>query len=322
MADNFRIIFMGTPDFAVASLSALLNDGNDVVGVVTAPDRPAGRGQQLRASAVKNFAVEHELNVLQPTNLKAPEFAAALQALNADLFVVVAFRMLPEVVWGIPAKGTINLHGSLLPQYRGAAPINRAIINGEKQTGVTTFFIGAAIDTGEIIDQATLAIGPDENAGEVHDRMMITGATLLAKTVRAIAADSAEATPQESMIKPNAVLHDAHKIFKEDCHINWSNDAQQVYNHIRGLIPYPAPWTELIDPTGEKRAVKIYEAKLSAEPTNAAPGVIDTDAKSFLKIAAAGGSIEVDELQVAGKKRMPIKAFLNGFPIDSSWRFE
>lgn len=318
---GLRIVFMGTPDFAVASLKALIEDGIEVVGVITAPDRPAGRGQQLRASAVKNYAVEQNLNILQPTNLKAPEFIEELQALSADLFVVVAFRMLPEVVWNMPPKGTINLHGSLLPQYRGAAPINRAIMNGEAETGVTTFFIRKEIDTGEIIDSAKVSIGPDDTAGQVHDTLMETGAELLAKTVRQIEGGTQNRTSQESLIAEMNELNEAPKIFKDDCKIDWTKPAQDVYNHMRGLIPYPAPWCEIVDADGKVTMVKIYAARLEANSTLEC-GQIDTDAKNYLKVGASGGSINILELQIAGKKRMPVKALLNGFKITADWKFQ
>lgn len=312
-----RVVFMGTPDFAVASLKALLEREVDVVGVITAPDRPAGRGQQLRPSAVKQFALEHDLHVLQPTNLKNETFLEELQALRAELFVVVAFRMLPEVVWGMPAKGTINLHGSLLPQYRGAAPINRAIMNGEQETGVTTFFIRAAIDTGAIIDKATTPIGPDETAGEVHDRLMNIGAQLLADTVIKISEGAVTAIPQEDLI--DGSLKEAPKIFKDDCKIDWQQPALSVHNHIRGLSPYPAAWSTLQIPEQDAKSVKVF--KTSVEEATLAPGAIRTDGKQQLLVGTAEGAIRIHELQLAGKKRMRTEDLLRGFNIEETYSF-
>lgn len=294
---------MGTPDFAVASLSALLQAGLNIVGVVTAADKPAGRGQKINESAVKKYALAHDLKVLQPLKLKDPEFLADLKALNADLFVVVAFRMLPEVVWQMPKKGTINLHGSLLPQYRGAAPINHAIINGEKETGVTTFFLKQEIDTGDVIFADTVTISDSETAGDLHDKLMIVGAKLLVKTVKAIAADDYSEVPQLQ----NEDLKSAPKIFKEFCKIDWNNTNQSVYNHIRGLSPYPTAFTILNDKT-----LKIF----NAEPENIKPeieaGTYLTDNKTYLKFATKDGYIKLTDLQLEGKKRMLIDEFLRG----------
>jgi methionyl-tRNA formyltransferase len=298
-----KIVFMGTPDFAVASLSALLQAGLNIVGVVTAADKPAGRGQKINESAVKKYALAHDLKVLQPLKLKDPEFLADLKALNADLFVVVAFRMLPEVVWQMPKKGTINLHGSLLPQYRGAAPINHAIINGEKETGVTTFFLKQEIDTGDVIFADTVTISDSETAGDLHDKLMIVGAKLLVKTVKAIAADDYSEVPQLQ----SEVLKSAPKIFKEFCKIDWNNTNQSVYNHIRGLSPYPTAFTILNDKT-----LKIF----NAEPENIKPeieaGTYLTDNKTYLKFATKDGYIKLTDLQLEGKKRMLIDEFLRG----------
>lgn len=294
---------MGTPDFAVASLSALLQAGLNIVGVVTAADKPAGRGQKINESAVKKYALAHDLKVLQPLKLKDPEFLADLKALNADLFVVVAFRMLPEVVWQMPKKGTINLHGSLLPQYRGAAPINHAIINGEKETGVTTFFLKQEIDTGDVIFADTVTISDSETAGDLHDKLMIVGAKLLVKTVKAIAADDYNEVPQLQ----SEDLKSAPKIFKEFCKIDWNNTNQSVYNHIRGLSPYPTAFTILNDKT-----LKIF----NAEPENIKPeieaGTYLTDNKTYLKFATKDGYIKLTDLQLEGKKRMLIDEFLRG----------
>lgn len=294
---------MGTPDFAVASLSALLQAGLNIVGVVTAADKPAGRGQKINESAVKKYALAHDLKVLQPLKLKDPEFLADLKALNANLFVVVAFRMLPEVVWQMPKKGTINLHGSLLPQYRGAAPINHAIINGEKETGVTTFFLKQEIDTGDVIFADTVTISDSETAGDLHDKLMIVGAKLLVKTVKAIAADDYSEVPQLQ----SEDLKSAPKIFKEFCKIDWNNTNQSVYNHIRGLSPYPTSFTILNDKT-----LKIF----NAEPENIKPeieaGTYLTDNKTYLKFATKDGYIKLTDLQLEGKKRMLIDEFLRG----------
>ncbi len=294
---------MGTPDFAVASLSALLQAGLNIVGVVTAADKPAGRGQKINESAVKKYALAHDLKVLQPLKLKDSEFLADLKALNADLFVVVAFRMLPEVVWQMPKKGTINLHGSLLPQYRGAAPINHAIINGEKETGVTTFFLKQEIDTGDVIFADTVTISDSETAGDLHDKLMIVGAKLLVKTVKAIAADDYSEVPQLQ----SEDLKSAPKIFKEFCKIDWNNTNQSVYNHIRGLSPYPTAFTILNDKT-----LKIF----NAEPENIKPeieaGTYLTDNKTYLKFATKDGYIKLTDLQLEGKKRMLIDEFLRG----------
>ncbi|MBY0543406.1 MAG: methionyl-tRNA formyltransferase [Sphingobacteriaceae bacterium] len=298
-----KIVFMGTPDFAVASLSALQQAGLNIVGVVTAADKPAGRGQKINESAVKKYAVENGLKVLQPLKLKGPQFLADLKSLNADLFVVVAFRMLPEVVWQMPEKGTINLHGSLLPHYRGAAPINHVIINGEKETGVTTFFLKQEIDTGDVIFADSVAISDSETAGDLHDKLMVVGANLLVKTVKAIEADDYNEVPQLQ----SEDLKSAPKIFKEFCKVNWDNTNQSVYNHIRGLSPYPTAFTVLND-----KALKIF----NAEPENIQPeikaGDYLTDNKTYLKFATKDGFIKLLDLQLEGKKRMLIDEFLRG----------
>ncbi|WP_129713700.1 methionyl-tRNA formyltransferase [Pedobacter sp. SYP-B3415] len=298
-----RIVFMGTPDFAVASLKALIDGGFEVVAVVTAADKPAGRGQKLQQSAVKRFAVEHDLPVLQPEKLRDPAFLESLADLKADLQVVVAFRMLPEVVWNMPPKGTINLHASLLPQYRGAAPINHAIINGEQETGVTTFFLQHEIDTGATIRVAKVAIDADETAGSLHDKLMQTGAQVLVDTVRAIADGTATGQQQPE----TGELKHAPKIFKDFCKINWDQPVATVYNHIRGLSPYPAAFTEL-----NGKTLKIFGAAIDQASQAAAPGTFLTDGKTFLKFAARNGHISVTDLQYEGKKRMPVEDFLRG----------
>lgn len=306
---NIRIVFMGTPDFAVASLDILVQNGYNVVGVITAPDKPAGRGLQLQQSAVKQYAVSKGIHVLQPEKLKNPAFLEELQALKADLQVVVAFRMLPEVVWNMPPLGTINVHASLLPNYRGAAPINWAIINGEKQSGVTTFKLQHEIDTGDILFSQSVDIRDDETAGELHDDLMATGAGLLLKTVQALASGNAKETPQ-AHIKAEDIKH-APKIFKEDCQIKWEQPVEQVYNLVRGLSPYPAAWTTL-----NGKGLKIFKATREHAKPSVAPGEVISDNKTYLKIAAADGYLSLLEIQLEGKKRMDIEAFLRGNKIN------
>jgi len=301
-----KIVFMGTPDFAVASLSALQNAGLDIVGVVTAADKPAGRGQKLNESAVKKYAVANGLKVLQPLKLKDPIFIEELKALNADLFVVVAFRMLPELVWQMPTKGTINLHGSLLPQYRGAAPINHVIINGEQESGVTTFFLKQEIDTGDIIFSDAIAIAPDETAGSLHDKLMVVGANLLVKTVKAIEADDYNEVPQPQ----SDDLKSAPKIFKDFCKIDWNQNNQTVYNLIRGLSPYPTAFTTLNDKT-----LKIFNAEPDDKEPGISTGAFLTDGKTFLKFATKDGFIKLTDVQFEGKKRMLIDEFLRGMRL-------
>ncbi|WP_025143703.1 methionyl-tRNA formyltransferase [Pedobacter jeongneungensis] len=301
-----KIVFMGTPDFAVASLDALVQANFDVVAVVTAPDKPAGRGQKLNESAVKKYAVEKGIPVLQPEKLKNPEFIAELKSYQADLQVVVAFRMLPVVVWSMPAKGTINLHGSLLPQYRGAAPINRAIINGEKESGVTTFFLKEEIDTGDIILSDSVAISDDETAGDLHDKLMAIGAQLLVKTLHAIEAGEVTEQPQPQ----SDDLKHAPKIFKEDCKIDWNNSAQQIHNLIRGLSPYPTAFTTLND-----KNLKVFKAEIEDKEPGIAAGGFLTDGKTYLKFAAKDGFIKLLDIQYEGKKRMLIEDFLRGMRL-------
>lgn len=301
-----RIVFMGTPDFAVTSLDALVQANFDVVAVVTAPDRPAGRGQKLNESAVKKYAVEKHIPVLQPEKLKNPEFLETLASYKADLQVVVAFRMLPEVVWNMPPKGTINLHGSLLPQYRGAAPINHAIINGEKESGVTTFFLTHEIDTGNIILSDSVAIADDETAGDLHDKLMHVGANLLVKTLKTIEAGEVSEQPQPQ----SGDLKHAPKIFKDDCKIDWNNQAQAIYNLIRGLSPYPTAFTFLNDKT-----LKIFKAELEDKEPGIVAGGFLTDGKTYLKFAAKDGFIKLLDIQYEGKKRMLIEDFLRGMRL-------
>jgi methionyl-tRNA formyltransferase len=301
-----KIVFMGTPDFAVASLDALVQANFDVVAVVTAPDKPAGRGQKLNESAVKKYAVEKEIPVLQPEKLKNPEFLEELRSYQADLQVVVAFRMLPVVVWSMPAKGTINLHGSLLPQYRGAAPINHVIINGEKESGVTTFFLKEEIDTGDIILSDSVAIADDETAGDLHDKLMVVGANLLVKTLHAIEAGNITEQPQPQ----SDDLKHAPKIFKEDCKIDWNNSAQTIHNLIRGLSPYPTAFTLL-----NEKNLKVFKAEIEDKEPGIAAGGFLTDGKTYLKFAAKDGFIKLLDIQYEGKKRMLIEDFLRGMRL-------
>lgn len=305
-----RIVFMGTPDFAVASLDALLRAGFDVVGVITAPDKPAGRGQKIHQSAVKQYAESHNLYTLQPEKLKDKDFLKELEALKADLQVVVAFRMLPEVVWNMPPKGTINLHASLLPQYRGAAPINWAIINGEDESGVTTFFLKHEIDTGDILFCEKVAINEDMIAGELHDELMKVGASLLTKTVTAIKDGAYEELPQDSF--DDTVLKHAPKIYKDDCKINWEEPLERVYNHIRGLSPYPAAFT-----TFQGKTLKLFRAVKEVANHETPAGEFISDGKTFLKFATPDGYISLKEIQLEGKKRMKIDEFLRGIKISS-----
>jgi methionyl-tRNA formyltransferase len=306
---DIRIVFMGTPEFAVASLDALVEAGLNIVGVVTAPDKAAGRGMQLQQSAVKKYAVENNLHILQPEKLKAPEFLEELKALKADLQIVVAFRMLPEVVWNMPPMGTVNLHGSLLPQYRGAAPINWAIINGEKETGVTTFKLLQEIDTGNILLQQTIAIGEDETAGELHDEMKEVGAALLVKTINELISGKLKEQDQSSVIRHLSFeLKHAPKIFTDTCKINWNKPVSEVYNLIRGLSPYPAAFTHL-----DNKLLKIYKADKEILTPEHLPGEYITDNKTFLRFAATDGYIYVKELQLEGKKKISIEEFLRGY---------
>jgi methionyl-tRNA formyltransferase len=309
---DLRIIFMGTPEFAVESLKALINDRQNIVGVVTNIDKPTGRGQILKPSPVKIFAEENGIEVLQPVNLKSDDFISRLTELKADLQVVVAFRILPEVVWNMPRLGTFNLHASLLPDYRGAAPINWAIINGETVTGVSTFFIDHDIDTGKIIFQEKVSIKKDENAGELHDKLMKTGAKLVVKTVKAISTGDYKPTDQSTLLKTGEVKK-APKIYKEDCKINWYNNISDLYNFIRGLSPYPAAWTELISETDKILSVKIFESEINKTEHKIPVGKIESDGKSYLRIAVNGGYLNLTRIQAAGKNKLGIREFLKGF---------
>jgi methionyl-tRNA formyltransferase len=319
--NRLRIVFLGTPDFAVASLEALLNAGYSVPGVVTAPDKPAGRGKKLQAPAVKKYALSKGLKVLQPSRLKDPVFLNELRSLKADLQVVVAFRMLPEEVWKMPPLGTVNLHASLLPQYRGAAPIHRAIINGEKETGLTTFLLQHEIDTGKILLQKKLSIGPDETAGELHDRMMMLGAQLLVETIEGLRLHTLTPIDQKQLTKPGEMLKTAPKIRKEDCRIDWNNDPDTVHNFIRGLSPFPGAFSLLQPPKGEAFQVKIYRTLREPASEQLHPGTLVTDGKLFIRVAVADGFIRLLELQFPGKKRLQTAELLRGFSLDDRWFF-
>ncbi|WP_347838359.1 methionyl-tRNA formyltransferase [uncultured Draconibacterium sp.] len=320
---ELRIVFMGTPDFAVASLKALVDGGYNVVGVITAPDRPAGRGKKLHQSAVKQYAVEQNLTVLQPEKLKNPGFIDELKALKADLQVVVAFRMLPEIVWDMPRLGTFNLHGSLLPQYRGAAPLNWAIINGENQTGVTTFLLDHKIDTGKILFRKSIDIWENDTVGTIHDSLMNIGANLVIETVDALASGNCQAIPQEELVAESDEIKHAPKIFKEDCKINWLADVEMVRNLIRGLSPYPAAWCTLKHKkTGKEIATKIFMALRVEDNKNTPAGTLESDGKNFLKVACSNGWLQITDLQIAGKKRMKVQDFLRGFQQIEEYTFK
>jgi len=305
---TLRIVFMGTPEFAVPSLNKLYEAGYDIAAVVTAPDKPAGRGMQLTQSAVKKYAVEKDLQILQPEKLKDRSFIEKLKSLNADIHVVVAFRMLPEIVWNMPPLGTINVHASLLPQYRGAAPINWAIINGEIETGVTTFKLQQQIDTGNILLQEKVKINPDGTAGRLHDKLKYTGANLLLQTIQQIENGQIEETPQPSLNLHSSTLQTAPKIFNETCEINWNKTVDEIYNLIRGLSPSPTAFTFL-----DKKKLKIFSAEKEKSAESNEPGKIITDHKTFLKFSALDGFISLKEIQLEGKKRMHIEDFLRGY---------
>jgi len=321
---EIRVVFMGTPEFAVSSLDAMMKAGLNIVGVVTAPDKPAGRGMKMNESVVKKYALKNGLKILQPEKLKNEQFLSELRSLNADLQVVVAFRMLPEVVWNMPPKGTINLHASLLPQYRGAAPINWAVINGEKETGVTTFKLQHEIDTGNILLQEKIEIGDNETAGELYDRMKEIGARLLVDTVKGLMEGTLQETPQSSIVNRQSsienydstyTIHDsrftikhAPKITTQTCQIDWRKSTDEIHNLIRGLSPYPAAFTELGD-----RTLKIFRSEKEHAPPTSRPGRWETDRKTWLKFACSDGYIHVKDVQLEGKKRMGIEDFLRGY---------
>ncbi|MCC9165708.1 methionyl-tRNA formyltransferase [Pontibacter harenae] len=309
MPKDLRIVFMGTPDFAVPTLQALVEHNYNVVAVITAPDKPAGRGQKIQQSPVKEYAVAQNIPVLQPTNLKAEAFLEELRSYQANLQIIVAFRMLPEVVWSMPELGSFNIHGSLLPQYRGAAPINWAIINGEKETGVTSFFLKHEIDTGDLIFQERVPVLDDDDFGSMYEKLKYTGAELAVKTVQAIERDEVQPQPQQ----PTSETKHAPKIFKETCEINWNQPAQQVRNFIRGLSPYPAAWAKINNKMFKFFKVDVVEdSGYSSEP-----GTVHSDNKTYLHIQTAVGAIAVLDLQMEGKKRMPVQDLLRGYTFNA-----
>ncbi|QXP61834.1 methionyl-tRNA formyltransferase [Olleya sp. HaHaR_3_96] len=310
MNKAIKIVFMGTPDFAVTTLKTILDHNYTVVGVITAPDKPAGRGRKLNESAVKVFAKEKGLHILQPTNLKNPAFLEELKALEADLQIIVAFRMLPKLVWDMPKHGTFNLHASLLPNYRGAAPINWAIINGETKTGVSTFFIDERIDTGEMILQQDIAIDPSENAGSLHDKLMTIGSDLVIDTIKRIETGTVKTTPQPE----DAIIRTAYKLDRDNCKIDFSNTMDDIYNKIRGLSPYPAAWCELVN-NNDVLDIKIYKAEKEIESHSLENGTIISD-KSTLKVAVKEGFIKILDLKLPGKRNMDVKSLLNGYRFD------
>lgn len=312
---KIRIVFMGTPEFAVASLDKLIKNHLEVVAVITVPDKPAGRGQQIHESAVKKYAREHSLKILQPEKLKNEDFITELQSLKPDLGIVVAFRMLPEIIWKMPRLGTFNLHASLLPQYRGAAPINWAIINGESETGVTTFFLQQEIDTGNILFQEKTTIGENETAGELHDKLMSIGANLVLKTVECIEQKKYTLIKQTSLITDMSTLKPAPKIFKENCKIDWNKPVKEIHNFIRGLSPYPAAWTEIVAADSKVHTAKIFSANFEEQVHNNVPGHVVSDGKTHIKIAAKNGYINIQTLQLSGRSKMNVPEFLRGFKL-------
>lgn len=320
-AKQLRIVYMGTPDFAVEPLRLLQQEGYNIVGVVTVPDKPAGRGQKIHQSAVKQYALASNLPIFQPERLRDPQFIDQLNLLKPDLAIVVAFRMLPEVIWRLPRVGTFNLHASLLPNYRGAAPINWAVINGDKVTGVTTFFIDQEIDTGNILLQKEVPIADDETAGELHDKLMQAGAHLVEETVQAIATGQIMPTPQQELLGLKESIKAAPKLFKETTRIDWSQPAEKIHNFIRGLSPYPAAWCELHSDNSDAIGVKIFRSERTASNKSNEIGKLFTDGKSYLEVGCGNGSLRVLELQIAGKRRLPITDFLKGFRWDDGYFF-
>ena len=318
---DLRIVFFGTPDFAVESLDRLVTGGYNIVGVVTMPDKIGGRGNKVVQSAVKLYALEHNLPLFQPEKLKDSTFVEQLRKLNADLQIVIAFRMMPEIVWAMPPLGTFNLHASLLPKYRGAAPINWAVINGDTETGVTTFFLKQEIDTGDIIQQRRIPIAETDNVGIVHDKLMTMGADMVIETVDAILSDSIKPIPQDELCNKGIEATPAPKIFTETCHINWSQPALNVYNLIRGLSPYPAAWTEIPDASGKMHHAKIYATEIPDDAPlcriigNSQAGTLSTDGKRLKVLCGDNRWIEITSIQIAGKRRMTTEEFLRGFRI-------
>ena len=319
MKKNISIAYFGTPEFAASQLEAILKAGYKVAVVVTMPDKPAGRGRKIQYSDVKKTALEHNLPLLQPEKLKDPAFLEQLASYQANLFVVVAFRMLPAVVWQMPELGTFNLHASLLPQYRGAAPINFAIINGETETGLTTFFLNEEIDKGAVIMRERVAIRPNETAGELHDELMLLGNKVVVETIKKIESGDVQALPQDELSEDQP-LKPAPKISKEFCNIDWNCGCQTVYNHIRGLSPYPAAHTQLQAENGEVIDLKVYAAEIEACTPSVTPGIVVTDNKKYLKIALSDGFIHLTHVQQAGKKAMPITDFLRGTQLVGAWK--
>ncbi|MEI6749053.1 MAG: methionyl-tRNA formyltransferase [Bacteroidota bacterium] len=322
MNRELRIVYMGTPEFAVGPLRAIIDAGYNVIAVITATDKPAGRGQKIQYSPVKEYALKHDLKIMQPSNLKNPDFVEELKNLHANLQVVVAFRMLPEMVWRMPEFGTLNLHASLLPQYRGAAPINHAIINGETETGLTTFFIEKEIDTGDIILSKTLSIEPSDNAGTLHDKLRAAGCALMLETLDLIRQGKEKGQSQITINDEKTILYPAPKIFKKDCKINWNTSCIQIHNLVRGLSPFPCAFSTLISKDGTGKQVKIFKTSYLVKETRETPGDISTDNKNTLSVYAIDGIIQIEELQMEGKKRMTVPEFLRGITISSDFRFE
>lgn len=322
MNRELRIIYMGTPQFAVEPLRAIVHAGYNVLAVITAPDKPAGRGQKIQFSTVKEFALENNIKVLQPEKLKNPEFIDELKRLNANLQVVVAFRMLPEVVWQMPEYGTLNLHASLLPQYRGAAPINHAIINGETETGLTTFFLKQEIDTGNIILSRKLPILPSDDAGALHDRLMVAGGEVVLETLKLIETGNLKVQTQENTLSDKTPLNPAPKIFKTDCRINWADPCVKIHNRVRGLSPFPGAFSNMITDNEVIKQVKIFRTSFILSESNDSPGTIITDHRNSFSVAAGDGIIRIEELQLEGKKRMTAAEFLRGIKISDHFRFE
>ena len=317
--EKIRIAYFGTPEFAASQLEAIIGAGYEVAVVVTMPDKPAGRGRKIQYSDVKMTAMEHNLPLLQPEKLKDPDFLEQLASYQANLFIVVAFRMLPAVVWQMPALGTFNLHASLIPQYRGAAPINFAIINGETETGLTTFFLNEEIDKGAVIMREKVSIRPDETAGELHDELMLLGNKVVVETIKKIESGQVTALAQEELIEGQA-LKPAPKITKEFCNIDWNQDCQTVYNHIRGLSPYPAAHTQLVSENGEAIDLKVFSSEIERCQHGLPIGSVVTDNKKHLKIALSDGYIRLTNIQQSGKKSMPIDDFLRGTQLNGVWK--
>lgn len=315
---ELRIVYMGTPDFAVESLRLLVERGYNVVAVVTMPDKPAGRGHKIQFSPVKQYALSCGLPVLQPERLKDEAFIETLRGYKADLQIVVAFRMLPQVVWAMPPMGTFNLHASLLPQYRGAAPLNWAVINGDRETGITTFFLSYEIDTGRIIRRRSVPIADTDNVGIIHDKLMNMGAEMVCETVDDIIAGTVTTIPQEELMT-NEPLRPAPKIFKETCHLDWNCTVEHLYNLVRGLSPYPAAWCEFVSPEGDAVGVKVFEASRHVENHGLLPGTIRTDGNKIIEVACADGFLRLDSLQLAGKKRLSAEALLRGFRLTDKY---